>query len=42
MMDSLNKAIEKVDMLKNEGVTTLKELVEKLWTVKRYQRKYIR
>ncbi|MBE6057898.1 methyl-accepting chemotaxis protein, partial [Clostridium sp.] len=29
MMGSLNKAIEKVDILKNEGVTTLKELVEK-------------
>ncbi|APC84991.1 methyl-accepting chemotaxis protein [Clostridium botulinum] len=29
MMDSLNKAIEKVDIFKNEGVTTLKELVEK-------------
>ncbi len=28
-MGSLNKAIEKVDILKNEGVTTLKELVEK-------------
>lgn len=41
MMDSLNKAI-KSRYVKNEGVTTLKELVEKLWTVKRYQRKYIR
>ncbi|EJO5348449.1 methyl-accepting chemotaxis protein [Clostridium botulinum] len=29
MMGSLNKAIEKVDLLKNEGVTTLKQLVEK-------------
>ncbi|WP_409068696.1 methyl-accepting chemotaxis protein [Clostridium sp. FAM 1755] len=29
MMANLNKAIGKVDVLKNEGVTTLKELVEK-------------
>ena len=29
MMVNLNKAIGKVDILKNEGVTTLKELVEK-------------
>ncbi len=29
MMANLNKAIGKVDILKNEGITTLKELVEK-------------
>ncbi|MBC2396317.1 methyl-accepting chemotaxis protein [Clostridium tetanomorphum] len=29
MMDNLNKAIEKVDVFKNEGITTLKELTEK-------------